>query len=305
MGDTQQTSAQDTNSTAQATAYFVTGATGHLGSTILRELLKLVPASQLVAGAHTSSKATALASKGVDVRHIDFTDESVLESAFAGIDVLVYVPSKSHDSLSRTIELEHVITAAERAHVRHVLAMGFIADQPTDPFVLSAFYGYLPRRLSSSSLEWTLIRDALYADPLVPYLPELQQRKAVIYPVGDKALSFISLDDCADAFAKVATTPELLCNEKIWTLTADRAWTMPDLARLLTHVGGEPIEYQPVTLQEFADIYNEGGEGQMLASMYAAGAKGQLAEVSDDYRTIMGHPATDLETFLTHALQSQ
>ncbi len=36
----------------------------------------------------------------------------------------------------------------------------------------------------------------------------------------------------------------------------------------------------------------------MLASMYAGGALGLLNEVSDDYQTIMGHPATPLAEFM-------
>jgi hypothetical protein len=55
---------------------------------------------------------------------------------------------------------------------------------------------------------------------LVPYLPELIERKNVIYPMKDKALSFISLEDSSKAFAKVAATKELLKNGKIYTLTS-------------------------------------------------------------------------------------
>lgn len=287
----------------QLTRYLVTGATGHLGSAILNQLLAHVPAHQIVAGAHTPSKAKTLSTQGMTVRKIDFRDEKSLEEAFNGIDVLVYVPSKSHDSYSRVTELEHVVTAAENTHIQHVIAMGFIADQPTNPFMLSAFYAYLPRRLAESSLSWTLIRDALYTDPLIPYLPELQQRGNVIYPVGNHALTFISLADCAAAFATVAVTPKLRANGKIWTLTQDRNYTMPELAHVLSRVGGKPIGYQPVSLSQFADLYNQNGEGHMLASMYAAGAKGQLDEVSDDYEKIMGHPAARLEKVLQEGLK--
>lgn len=286
-----------------AATYLVTGATGHLGSTILRHLARLVPADRLVAGAHTPAKARKFADQGMQVARIDFFDEKTLVDSFSKADVLVYVPSKSTTSFPRVQELENVIAAARKAGIRHILAMGFIADQPTNPFTLSAFYGYLPRRLSSSGIGWTIIRDALYADPLVPYLPELQERHAIIYPVGDQKLSFIPLDDCAAAFAKVATTPSLLRDEKIWTLTAERAWTMPELADLLTRVGGTKIGYAPVSVEEFGRIYSDPGDDE-LSSMYAGGAKGQLSEVSDDYRTIMGHPATDLETFLRRALTS-
>ncbi|AKP66254.1 NAD(P)H-binding protein [Companilactobacillus ginsenosidimutans] len=278
--------------------YAITGGTGHLGSQILQELAKLVPASDIHVGVHTVSKAKKLVEQGFNVKGFDFFDEESLEELLAGTDVFIYVPSKSHTSYSRIGELEKVITAAEHAQVGHVIAMGFIADQVNNPFDLSAFYGYLPRRFAETDLNYTIIRNALYADPLVPYLPELIERKNVIYPMGDEALSFISLEDSAKAFAKVATTSKLRVPGRIYTLSQSRNYTMPELAKVLSEISGSEIGYQPMTLQEFSDTYNEGGEGHMLSSMYDAGGKGFLNIVSDDYQIIMGKPATDLKVFL-------
>lgn len=279
--------------------YIITGATGHLGSNIFNELIKLVPSTDVTAGVHTVAKAKHIADTGAKVVSLDFFKEETLISAFTDKDVLIYVPSKSHDSYSRVTELENVIHAAQKAKVGHVLAMGFIADQANDPFDLSAFYGYLPRRLASSGLNYTIVRNALYADPLVPYLPELIERKNVIYPMGDQALSFITLADSSKAFAKVASSQQLLQNGKIYTLTQTRNYTMLELAQVLSEVSGTKIGYAPVTLAEFADIYNEGNEGHMLSSMYDAGGQGLLNEISDDYQKIMGHPATPLQEFMT------
>lgn len=278
--------------------YIITGATGHLGGHIFQELDKLVPSSDITAAVHTVSNAKHLEETGAKVVGIDFFSEDSLVSAFRDQDVLIYVPSKSHDSFSRVSELENVINAAQKAQVGHILAMGFIADQVNNPFALSAFYGYLPRRLAESNLSYTIVRNALYADPLIPYLPELVERKNVIYPMKDQALSFISLADSSKAFAKVASSKDLLTNGRIYTLTQDRNYTMPQLAEVLSKVANESIGYQPVTLEEFAQIYNEGNEGHMLASMYDAGGRGLLNEVSDDYQKIMGHPATSLSVFL-------
>lgn len=280
-----------------AMKYMITGATGHLGSQILDEVSKLVSNDQIVAGVHTVSKAKNLLDSGIDVRPIDFLNIETLKKSFTDIDVLIYVPSKSHDSFSRVSELENVIQAA-KGRVGHILAMGFIADQVNNPFDLSAFYGYLPRRLAESEIPYTIVRNALYADPLKPYLPELIERKNVIYPVGDKKLTFIGLDDSAKAFAKVATDDDLRIDGKIYTLTQTRNYTMPQLAAVLSEVSGQKIGYQPVTLQEFSDLYNQGGEGHMLSSMYHGGALGLLDVVTDDYQTIMGHPATDLKDII-------
>lgn len=282
--------------------YIITGATGHLGSQILKEMMKLVPNSEISVGVHTVKKAKHLAEQGLEVLPIDYLNEDMMVNVLTGKDIFIYVPSKSHDSFSRVTELENVIKAAEKAEVGHILAMGFIADQENNPFDLSAFYGYLPRRLAESELKFTIIKNALYADPLVPYLPELIERENVIYPVGDKALSFISLEDSAKAFAKVASSDELRQDGKIYTLTQTRNYTMPELAKVLTEVSGHKIGYDPVTLEEFGNIYDQGGEGHMLSSMYHAGAMGLLDIVTDDYKKIMGHPATDLKKFLSSNL---
>lgn len=283
--------------------YLITGATGHLGKHIFDELIKLVPSSDVTAGVHTISKAQHIVDAGANVEAIDFLNEDTLITAFQNKDVLIYIPSKSHDSFSRVSELENVIKAAQKAQVGHILAMGFIADQEDNPFDLSAFYGYLPRRLASSGIPYTIVKNALYADPLVPYLPELIGRKNVIYPMKDQALSFISLEDSSKAFAKVAATKELLKNGKIYTLTQDQNYTMPQLAEVLSEVAGSEIGYQPVSLDEFAQIYNEGNEGHMLSSMYDAGGRGLLNIISNDYQKIMGHSAMPLKEFLVKNYQ--
>ncbi len=278
--------------------YAITGATGHLGQQIVAAMKPLVKTSELYLGVHTPSKAQAYQQQGMHVAAIDYQQPEQLRAFFQDSDVLIYIPSKSHDSYSRVQEFENVLAAVQQANVQHFLVMGFIADQVNNPFALSAFYGYVPRRLAGATINYTIVRNALYADPLIPYLPELIERHNVIYPVGDQALSFISQIDSAAAFAKVATTPALLQAGRIYTLTQSKAYTMPELAAVLSQASGQSIGYQPVTLQAFGDLYDQNGEGQMLASMYAGGALGLLATVSDDYQTIMGHPAQSLAAFL-------
>lgn len=278
--------------------YVITGATGHLGRAIVAQLARLVDPHQMVLGVHTPAKAQTFAAQGMRVVGLDYQKPATIQAVLQADDVVIYIPSKSHDSFSRVTEFEHVLRAVTQVKIRHLIVMGFIADQVNNPFTLSAFYGYVPRRLAQTELSYTILRNALYADPLVPYLPELIERQHVIYPLGDASLSFISLSESAAAFARVAVTPALWA-QPTYTLTQERSYTMPALAKVLSTVSGHPISYAPVTLQQFAALYNQGNEGQMLASMYAGGAQGLLATVTDDYRQIMGRPAQTLPDFLT------
>lgn len=186
-------------------------------------------------------------------------------------------------------EFENVLAAMKVNNVKNIVAMSFVADQRDNPFIMSPFYGYLPRRLAGAGINYAIAKNVLYADPLVPYLPELIERHALIYPVGDQKMSFISIEDSAEAMAKLALNEKLLKSNKTYTLTQARSYTMPELGQIMTQVTGKEIGYSPVTVEEFGRIYASEGDGDELASMYAGGAKGMLYAVSDDFAHITGH----------------
>lgn len=59
---------------------------------------------------------------------VSITSES-LEKAFAGIDTLVYVASKTYSVFDRVGELENVLAAMKTNGIKNLVAMSFIADQ--------------------------------------------------------------------------------------------------------------------------------------------------------------------------------
>lgn len=169
-------------------------------------------------------------------------------------------------------ELENVLAAMKEDNVKNIVAMSFIADQRDNPFVMSRFYGYLPRRLAGSGLNYAIAKNALYADPLVPYLPELIEHHVLIYPVGKESESFITIEDSAEAIAKMALNEDILHSKKTYLLTQARSYPMPELGEIMTKVTGKKIGYQPVSVEEFGRIYASEGDGNELASMYARDA---------------------------------
>lgn len=193
----------------------VTGASGHLGSQVVAALTKKTSQENIIALVHNKKHAQKLSQASFTIREMDFQNEGSLQKALAGVDVLVYIASKTYTVLDRVKELENVL---QQAQVAKLVAMSFIADQEGNPFVMSPFYGYLPRRLAGTNLAYVILKNALYADPLVPYLPELIQRKGLIYPVGRQAMSFITLKDSAEAFACAATSPALLQSRTTYLL---------------------------------------------------------------------------------------
>lgn len=285
--------------------YLVTGATGHLGQKVVQQLANLVDVNTITAAVHTPSKATELINRGLNVVQADYLDIASMTHAFTGQDVVVYIPSKTYTVLQRITEFENVIRALKQAQVNDLVFVSFYADQVNNPFTMSPYYAYAPRKLASSGLNYGIVRNALYADPLVPYLPELIERQSLIYPVGDQAMNFITLDDSATAIAMLSTQPEHRNAGQIYTVTQEQSLTMPELGQIMTQVTGHQIGYRPVTTAEFADIYAAEGDGAELASMYAAGALGLFDQATHDFETITGRAPESMTDFLTRTYRSK
>lgn len=278
--------------------YTVTGATGNLGKKIMGEALKNIRPSELRVAVRSPEKAKKYFELDVDVRRGDYNDTNQLVEAYKGTDVLIYIPSISHPSIVRVPEFENAIIAAEKAGVKHFLFVGFYADQENNPFHMAPFFGYANRRLAASNLAYTIVKNAMYTDPLVPYLPELIERGKLLYPVGYGKISFISREDSARAIVKVAMDKRL--QGKTYTLTQDRNYTMVELAEILSKVSGSEIKFNPLTVKEFGELYDQPkGFGPVLASLYEAGNRGLLSTITEDYRNIVGTDAESLESYLT------
>lgn len=279
--------------------YMITGATGHLGQHVVQELSKLTARKNIRVGVHNPVKAKKFTEAGYEVAAVDYNDVDLMVEAFKGIDVLIYIPSITYLVKDRIDEFENSLAAMVKAGVENIVDISFIADQFNNPFQMAGYYAYLPARLASTGLRYAIVKNSLYADPLVPYLPELIERHNVIYPVGDQAMSFISRQDSAEAIANVATKPYLRDKGQNYLLTMSKNYTMPELSYIMSKVTGQEIGYDPVTVKKFAEIYEAEGDGNELASMYQAAALGLMNAVTDDFTHITGHQPTNMENFLT------
>ena len=124
--------------------YMITGATGHLGQKVVAQLSKLTAKQNIRLGVHTPAKAA-----GYEIAAIDYQNVDQMTAAFTGVDVLIYIPSLTYDVQGRINEFENSLTAMDRAGVKNLVDVSFIADQFNNPFQMAGYYAYLPARLAS------------------------------------------------------------------------------------------------------------------------------------------------------------
>ncbi|KAI0669453.1 NmrA-like family protein [Trametes maxima] len=281
------------------TKYVVTGATGGLGSQVLKHLLKLVPPSDIIVSLYNPAGAPSwLQHSGATIRRGDYTDPTSLDAAFAGADKLLLI---SHPSLTHAPRVAHhrnAIDAARRAGVRHVyytslafaVAVADHEDAGADedaveraPLVMRAHID-TERYLRASGLTHTILREGVYSESFAIYLgffDPTDGRDAVVIPHGDGAIRWTSREDLGEATARIMVQGGY--ENETRTLVGPRSLTLHDVARQVSSLLGRSVHLTVGTEDDFvrenaAVQGDRGGEDALRkwATTYEALGRGEL-----------------------------
>ncbi|MFN9943850.1 MAG: NAD(P)H-binding protein, partial [bacterium] len=131
----------------------ITGASGMLGQLILKELLKSVPANELVAAVRSPQKVADFASLGVQVRQIDYDRPDTLEAAFTDAEKVLLISGSEVGS--RVPQHANVINACKNANVK-LLAYTSLLQADRSPLPLAAEHQQTEILLQDSGLPYVI-----------------------------------------------------------------------------------------------------------------------------------------------------
>jgi NAD(P)H dehydrogenase (quinone) len=221
----------------------VTGASGHLGRLVAEELLERLPASELVLVTRHPDAISDLGARGAAIRRGDFDEPASLASAFEGGDRLLLISTLAVGR--RVPQHRAAIEAASAAGVRHLVYTSFqnpVAGHPVGP--IATEHGETEAILHESGLEWTVLRNATYAELQVPPGALAVAGGKLYTNAGDGRLVSVSRRDCARAAAAVMTSDGHA--GKTYDVTGDEALSQRELADLLSEVSGRAVKLVPV-----------------------------------------------------------
>jgi NAD(P)H dehydrogenase (quinone) len=257
----------------------ITGATGQLGSLILKHALTRLPADRLAVSVRDPEKAEGL---GVEVRHGDFAGP--LADTFTGVDTLLLVSVDGPDEVR--VELHrNAVRAAAEAGVRHIVYTS-VTDADTSPLSLAAVHKATEEAIRATGIPFTFLRNGMYHENYLPQAPG-----PIVRAAGDGRVASAARDDLALAAAVVLSTPGH--ENAVYELTGSRAWSFDELAGLAgtTHVKVSQEErvagLKGFGLPDFV--------ADLLADIEVNIGRGVLAEVRPDLEKLIGRAPTTIE----------
>ncbi|MFC4020222.1 SDR family oxidoreductase [Micromonospora sp. GCM10011542] len=282
--------------------YVVTGATGQLGRLTIEELLRTVPADQVVAAVRAPEKAADLAARGVQVREADYDRPETLRAAFEGARKVLLI---SGNEIGRRVPQHQAAVDAARQAGAELLAYTSILHADATPISLGPDHRATEEYLRGSGLPFSLLRNGWYHENYVPSAQQAVATGTLIGSAGDGRVASAARADYAAAAAAVLTGDNH--DNTVYELSGDTAWSMPELAAILTEISGTPVTYQDLPNERHTEVLLAAGLPEPVATMFAGFdariADGWLADTPGTLATLIGRPTTPLRATLAAELK--
>ena len=219
----------------------VTGATGHIGS----ELVRLLSAKDASVRAVTRDTRKAQSTPRVtwvkgDLRHVQS-----LPDLFRGAEEMFLLTSNSE--AMRTLQV-NALEAANMAGVTHVVKLSALGASDHSKSPIGKAHHDVERVLQSSGMAWTILRPHVFMQNFLDAAPIIARERRIRSASGDGKIPFVDTRDIA-AVAAVALT-EHGHHGKKYVLTGPEALSYGDVARTIAEVTGEPVDYVAESIEE-------------------------------------------------------
>ncbi|KRN98705.1 NAD(P)H-binding protein [Companilactobacillus kimchiensis] len=271
------------------TKYAVTGITGHFGSNALKELVKLVPATDVTGLARNTAKAEKMVPTGVTVRSGDYTNVEQLTESLKGVDKLLFVSSQPGGPVARLTQHENLVTAAKNAGIEYIAYTSFPhADIATAP--LASDHKATEKFIIESDLKHSFLRNNWYLENEAASLRAAVNGQDFVYAAGEGKAGWALESEYSEAAAKVLATTD---PKDVYEF-AGNSRTYHDLATAIKD------DFKEVSLSEadYGKALEAAGMDEatvgIIVGIQDLIRQGQLSEETSDLPDVLGHQLTDL-----------
>lgn len=277
----------------------VTSASGHVGTSIVRALVK---ADQPVRAFVHSERGLKLKNLGVqDVVVGDLLEPSQLRSAFEGVTKVFHIGPPEHPR-----ELAIGQAMIDLAHEHGV--QQFVFFSVLHPFISALRHHWnkllVQEYLIDSGIPYTILQPTMFMRS-----PQgVVERGVMATPYApDQPMSVVDLEDVAEVAVKVLSEDGHL--RAIYDLVGDQPLSNRDMANVISRVAGKAIEVQQSPIDEVMqgmprenpiDVYGS----DSLERMFVYYGRHGLTGSPNVLGFVLGRPPTSYEAFVRRSLRS-
>jgi NAD(P)H dehydrogenase (quinone) len=277
----------------------VTGAAGNLGSNIVENLVKKVPASDIIVGVRDpqSEKAKAYEAQGIKVRLTDFEKKETLVEAFKGVDRVFTISTFGDMETSIRQQTNAVEAAKENGVSQMVYSSAPRAD--VSEFVLAGIHRERENIIKESGIPYVFVRNNWYVENELGTIQQCLNGAPWVTSAGEGKVAWVYRPDLGEATANVLAGDGH--DNKAYELAGENL-TQQQFVDAVNEVTGKEIPLLAVDSEAHAKMLKEAGVPEEFASMTVmiqnGIREGGLEAPHSDLEMLLGRKPTSVKEAL-------
>ncbi|VFJ14460.1 SDR family oxidoreductase [Candidatus Nitrosocosmicus franklandus] len=279
----------------------VIGATGTLGSEVVKQLSNNSTNYLIRAAVHSIDKAKEIDIPRVNLVQIDYNKPDTLNNAFRGVDRLFLLTHPSPN----TVEQEfNIINEAKKVGVKHIVKQSVMGADDDDPKVeLIRLHREAEKLVEESGIEYTFLRPNEFMQNFVTFHgPTIKNTNSFYLPMKNAEVSVVDVRDIAAVAVKALTEKDLAnVSNKAFTITGPKALSYNKMAELLSNATNRKIEYVNISEEDARSGMKEADMNDWLINalleLNGYFREGHASHVTSIVENITGKSARTFEEF--------
>jgi uncharacterized protein YbjT (DUF2867 family) len=277
----------------------VTGASGNIGSEVVKQLLDVAPAVNIKAAVHSRQNVKKVKDGDrVKVIQIDYNESDTLREALKDVDKLFLL---TPDVPNAPDLASNAVTEAKKAGIRHIVKQSVMgADLEADVGTMR-LHRQVEDIIEQSGIPFTFLRPNEFMQNFVNFhSPSIKGNNAFYIPLEDAKVSLVDVRDIAAVTVKSLIDEDKHKN-KMYLITGPEALSYHQVAEILSNATGRKINYVNISDEEARAAMKEIGMNDWLINTVSELSeyfrKGKASEISSAVEEVTGRKPISFSQF--------
>ncbi|MBW8682797.1 SDR family oxidoreductase [Chitinophaga rhizophila] len=283
-------------STQTSATILITGATGSIGTELIRQLsAQGIAVNAMVRSPDRAKDLGQL--PGVTLVQGDFDDAQSLKAALKGIEKAFLLTNSSEQAEAQQLRF---VAAAKAAGVKHLVKLSQWAAHSDSPVRFLRYHAAAEAAIIASGITYTFLRPNLFMQGLLGFKDPIKADNRFFAAAGDARISLIDIRDIAAVAAVVLTTDGHA--NAVYDLTGPESLTHTALAEIFSAVLQRHITFVDVPEPAMKAALSGAGfpewQAEGLLEDYAHYRLNEAATVTTTVEDVTGKPARSFGQFV-------
>lgn len=271
----------------------VTGASGNVGSYVVKELLK--KGEEVVAAGTNTEKLKNMFGDTVDIVKFDFTNKNTFDNALNKVD-RVFLMRPPH--LGKPQDLYTFIDAMKS---RGIKLISFLSLMGVENNIIPPHHK-IEKYIEGSGIPYAHIRPGFFMQNISGiHSVEIREQNKIFIPAGNSKTSFIDVADIGLSIATLLHEPEKYRNTA-HTITGPEALDYYQVAEILSKLTGRKIIYDKPGYLKYRNYYIKTrglnkNYVNVTVALYFMTRMGTAKEVTQEFYELTGKKPRTFEDF--------